>query len=115
MEFLPNKTVGCHKTGFKEKCFDLVTREDCKCDRWVRVTGKSMDSDATVEKWDCVDNMTVWALIEMSRASVGTTASIDAFRAEMAEANGHAQSLHDPDLIDAFKQATAGRLAPPRG
>jgi hypothetical protein len=115
MDFLPRPDVGCHRTGFKEKCRDLVTREQCKCDRWVKVSGKSMDGTETVERWDCVDNMTVWALVEMSRAIVGTTKSIDLFREEMAEANGQAQSLRDPDLIDAFRAAANGRLEPPRG
>lgn len=50
---LPDEKIFCHRTGFQETCFDMVTRK--KCQLWIEVLGNHPQTNETVHKHVCGD------------------------------------------------------------
>lgn len=109
---LPDKSIGCHHTGFAKTCRSLVSAG--KCNRFIQIMGKDPNTGADVNRWDCVDNWTPMLLIENAQQSRQTGAAVESFRNEMVRMNGIAavqqQILahgalpspdHEPKLIEA--------------
>lgn len=53
---LPPKELGCHRTEFKRKCFDLVTKG--LCNRWRHERVQNLSTAQIEDRYDCIDN---WA------------------------------------------------------
>lgn len=85
MEGLPNKEMGCHRTGFEKKCFDLVTSGVCR--RWTQIMGRNPNTGEDMNRWDCIDNWTPILLMENSFVNRQTGAAVESFRNEMVKAN----------------------------
>src|SRR3990167_9858227 len=82
---LPDKEIGCHLTGFKEKCHKLVSSGRCK--RWIQVQGTNPNTGESINRYDCVDNWVPLLLIENSQMQRQTGAAVESFRNEMVRAN----------------------------
>lgn len=82
---LPDKDIGCHRTGFEKKCRHLVS--EGVCNRWIHVVGTDANTGATVDMHDCVDNWMPKLLIENSQQQRQTAAAVESFRNAMVEQN----------------------------
>lgn len=90
---LPDKEVGCHRTGFAQGCRDLVVSGRCR--RWMQIQGANPNTGEPLNRYDCVDNWTPLLLIENSQMQRQTGASCDKvanevrrFHDSMREMNG---------------------------
>lgn len=89
---LPDKEIGCHRTGFTRKCRELVTSGECK--RFIQVDGRNPMSGEHVSRWDCVDNWMPLLMIDNTQQVRQTAAAIESFRNEMVHLNGVAAVQH---------------------
>lgn len=80
---LPDKTIGCHHTGFARKCRTLVTGGTCR--RWINIVGVNPNTGEPVNKYDCVDNWGPLLQIENSQQQRCTAASVDKTANEIAK------------------------------
>jgi hypothetical protein len=85
---LPDKDIGCHRTGFTRKCRELVAAGECN--RFIQVQGMHPQTEERFSRWDCVDNWAPLLLIDNTRHQAQTCASIDRFNNEMVMLNGAA-------------------------
>lgn len=88
---LPNKTRGCHRTGFSTLCRDLVV--DGKCDRWMQVQGKNPNTGEEFNRSNCIDDWGPLLMMENSQMQRQTGAAVESFRNEMVDANATALRL----------------------
>lgn len=82
---LPDKEIGCHRTGFSRKCRDLVASGECA--RFIQIQGNNPNTGEPTNKWDCIDNWTPLLLIENSQMQRQTGAAVESFRNEVVEFN----------------------------
>jgi len=103
---LPDKKLGCHRTGFARKCHALVTSG--QCNRWLAIRGKNPNTGEDVDRHDCIDNWTPMLLIENSQQQRQTAAAIESFRNEMVKANNLAlvTRLSDGRMTDPDRRLT---------
>lgn len=83
---LPDKDVGCHLTGFKTKCRDLVVSG--KCNRWIQVQGHNPNTGEAVNRHNCIDNWMPMLLIENSQMQRQTGAAVESLRNEWIKIHG---------------------------
>ena len=82
---LPDKDIGCHRTGFEKKCRQLVC--DGICNRWIEVMGMNPQSGEQIKHYDCVDNWMPTLMLENSQQQRQTAAAVESFRNEMVKMN----------------------------
>lgn len=83
---LPDKDIGCHRTGFARKCRELVVSGECN--RYIQINGTNPNTGEPASKWDCIDNWQPMLLIENSQQQRQTAAAVESFRNEMVLMNG---------------------------
>ncbi len=81
----PDKEIRCHHTGFKKRCFDMVTKY--KCRKWVAVQGNDPQTNAPLQLFDCADAWGPALQVMAQQRQLQTTASVDALRNEVQSAN----------------------------
>ena len=79
---LPNTVSRCHRTGFKRKCYDLVSSG--KCTRWLPVTGTNPNTGEAINDSKCSDDWLPIMLMENSRLQKEAISEIEALRKEVA-------------------------------
>ena len=79
---LPDKEIGCHRTGFQKSCRECVVDHNCRL--WQHIVGKDPQTDATIDNWGCADEFTNKLLIENSQMSRQTGASVDKVATEIS-------------------------------
>ena len=92
---LPDKALGCHRTGFGKKCRALVTSGSCN--RWERnpgITGKHPNTGEELPKYDCKDNWQYTATLVGNAQMHQLGGAIESFRNEMVRANAEAISYN---------------------
>lgn len=94
---LPDKDVGCHRTGFARKCRDLVVSGECK--RWMQIHGHNPNTGDPVSQSKCSDDWLPLLLIENSQMQRQTGAAVESFRNEMVKANHVQLGLLTADLM----------------
>ena len=82
---LPDKDIGCHRTNFEQKCFDLVT--EGVCNRWIGLQGLDPQTGAMIDTYNCIDNTIPFLLLEIGRQSRQTGAAVESFRNQMVLMN----------------------------
>jgi hypothetical protein len=92
-DFLPDKDIGCHRTGFEKSCRDLVAAGRCR--RWVLIQGAHPQTDEPVNRYDCIDNWIPLLLMDVGRNVSQGVAGTDKvanevrkFHSGMRELNG---------------------------
>lgn len=71
----PNKDIWCHRTGFKKRCFDMVTNRGCQL--WVHVQGTDPQTEQIVSHGACADSWMPKLTIEVAQMVRQNTASTD--------------------------------------
>lgn len=92
---LPDKALGCHRTGFAKKCRALVVSGSCK--RWERnpgITGKHPNTGEDLPSYDCKDNWQYTATLVGNAQMHQLGSAIESFRNEMVRANAEAISYN---------------------
>lgn len=82
---LPDKDLGCHRTGFEKKCRELVCGGICN--RWIQISGENPNTGEAIHHYDCVDNWMPLLTIENTQQARQMGAAIESFRNEMLKAN----------------------------
>lgn len=77
---LPDKDIGCHRTGFVRKCRDLVTQGICN--RWKHVPLQNPTADAAQLQYDCIDNWMFTLQLHQLKLQCETGAALDSLRNE---------------------------------
>lgn len=105
---LPNDKIGCHHTGFKQKCFKLVS--DGLCNRWTQVLGINPNTGENINRWDCSDNWLPVLLIENSQQQRQTAAAVESFRNDSVKRDDRAQAERMA-MVDGFMRLMRPDLA----
>lgn len=84
---LPDKTTKCHRTGFAKTCFECVTEHNCRLWKHITLEHDPATGRPGVDHFDCLDSLHDLYMRDMLRRQVQTTASTDALRKEVHEAN----------------------------
>lgn len=80
---LPDKAIGCHRTGFQKSCRECVTEHNCRL--WQNIVGKNPQGDESFNVWGCADEFRNKLLIEISQMERQTGASVDKAATEIRE------------------------------
>jgi len=88
---IPEKDVGCHRTGFAKTCRECVI--DHKCQLWVQIIGSNPNTGEALNRWACADSWMPLLTIENSQQQRQTGAAVESFRNEMVRLNSVAQPL----------------------
>jgi hypothetical protein len=93
---LPEKDIGCHRTGFAKSCRECVVEHNCRL--WVRVSGVNPNTGEPMDKYECSDALMPFLTIENSQQQRQTGAAVESFRNEMVAMNerAYAASLAPP-------------------
>lgn len=82
---IPDKDIGCHRTGFAKTCRECVI--DHKCQLWVQVMGNNPNTGEAINRWACADSWLPVLMIENSQMQRQTGAAVESFRNEMVRLN----------------------------
>ena len=82
---LPDKNVGCHRTGFVKTCFECVTQHRCRL--WTHIIGVDPNTGQEVNAYGCADEFRNKLIIETSQQTRQAGAAIESFRNEMVKRN----------------------------
>jgi hypothetical protein len=88
---LPDKKIGCHRTDFKVKCYDGVTKH--KCQLWCHVSGEDANGQP-VDVFGCADALEIKLTHEMCREVRHAAASTDKVATEVEKAREQASVEH---------------------
>jgi hypothetical protein len=77
---LPDDKVYCHRTGFRKKCVDMVTKRHCRL--WKHVIGLNRNTNQPMDHYDCVDSLKVDLTIENTQMQRETGAAVESTRNE---------------------------------
>lgn len=100
---LPERDVGCHRTGFTKTCFECVVEHKCRL--WEHLIGHDPQTGQPIDRYGCADAWRNMLVIESSQQQRQTAAAVESFRNEMVKANNmalalQAQKQEQPKLID---------------
>jgi hypothetical protein len=96
---LPDKDIGCHRTGFQKTCRDMVVKHNCRL--WCRIAGVNPNTGEQIDKYDCSDAFMPLLMIENSQMQRQTGAAVESFRNEVVAANERALAApRDMKLIN---------------
>ena len=82
---IPDKDIGCHRTGFEKSCRDMVVNHNCRL--WCRISGHNPNTGEQIDKYDCSDALMPLLTIENSQQQRQTGAAVESFRNEMVAQN----------------------------
>lgn len=82
---LPDKNIGCHRTGFAKTCRKCVIEQGCQL--WVQIIGHNPNTGEPMNKWACSDALVPMLMIENSQQQRQTAAAVESFRNEMVHFN----------------------------
>ena len=82
---LPEKGIGCHRTGFEKSCRDMVVEHSCRL--WCRISGHNPNTGEPIDKYECADALMPLLTIENSQQQRQTGAAIESFRNEVVAQN----------------------------
>lgn len=88
---LPDKNIKCHETGFAKTCLSIVSKGQCR--KWVRVDGTNPNNGEPVHRFDCVDALMPFLMIENSQQQRQTGAAVESFRNKVLEMNAGGVSV----------------------
>lgn len=83
---IPERGIGCHRTGFAKSCFDMVTKKRCRL--WQQLQGLNPQTGEQINQWGCADQFANMLRIENSQQQRQTAAAVESFRNEMVNVNG---------------------------
>lgn len=78
---LPDRDIGCHRTGFQMTCFKGVTEHRCRL--WQHLTGKDPQTDASFDFFGCADEFRTKLQLELSQQMRQAGASTDKVATEI--------------------------------
>lgn len=84
---LPDTTTKCHRTNFQETCFKCVTEHKCRLWKQITLEHHPETGAPGVSHYDCVYSLQDLYMKDMLRRQVQTTATVDALRKEVQQAN----------------------------
>jgi hypothetical protein len=82
---LPDKDIGCHRTGFQKTCREMVVNHSCRL--WCRIQGLNPQTGQPIDRYDCSDALMPLLMIENSQQQRQTGAAVESFRNEMVKMN----------------------------
>ena len=82
---LPDKGIGCHRTGFVKTCREGVVEHSCAL--WLQIAGINPNTGEPMHKYACADALMPFLTIENSQQQRQTGAAVESFRNEMVSAN----------------------------
>lgn len=82
---LPEKDIGCHRTGFQKTCRACVVEHSCQL--WIQIMGHNPNTGEAMNKWACSDSIGHLLMIENSQMQRQTAAAVESFRNEMVMLN----------------------------
>jgi hypothetical protein len=82
---LPEKGVGCHRTGFEKDCRALVV--DGRCKRWMQIQGANPNTGEQMNRSMCVDDWGPFLQMETSQQVRQAGAAIESHRNENSAVN----------------------------
>lgn len=85
MDSLPDKSIGCHRTGFTKTCHECVVEHHCRL--WTHIQGRNPQTGQEMDRYGCADEFMPLLLIENSQQQRQTGAAVESFRNEMVAAN----------------------------
>ena len=77
---LPDEKIGCHMTGFKFSCFDMVTKK--KCQKWANLRGMNAQTGEMVDYWGCTDAIGYLVSVDFGKKLNELGAAIESLRNE---------------------------------
>lgn len=98
MNNLPNKDIGCHRTGFAKSCRDCVVEHNCQL--WMQVVGANPNTGEPINHFGCADAFMPILTIENSQMQRQTGAAVESFRNEVVTANERLAAPRDMKLIN---------------
>ncbi len=116
MADLPDEKIMCHRTAFKKRCFDMVTK--CKCQLWIEVQGLNPQTEAVVSRHACADSWMPLLTIEVAQMVRQNTASTDKVACEVkkhADESVALGAMHVQRVAVAAREAIYERLPAPNG
>ncbi len=84
---LPEKDVGCHKTGFAKTCFECVTQHKCQLWQPLDLVVNQATGQFHTKQWGCAEAHAHTLRINMLGRQETTSANIDHLRHEVAQSN----------------------------
>lgn len=82
---LPDKNIKCHETCFAKTCLSIVSKGQCR--KWVKIDGLNPNTGEPMHKFDCVDAIMPFLMIENSQQQRQTGAAVESFRNKVLEMN----------------------------
>ena len=76
-----------------------------ECPLWIKIVGKNLQSDETIDRWNCALAEMPILTVENSQQQRGTQHAVESFRNEMVKANHVSNVLRVAEL----KRAENGR------
>lgn len=81
---LPSKDVYCHRTGFRKRCYDMVTK--CKCQLWVGIDGAHPGTGEKIVGYGCADQLRTLLIMENTQQVHQLGAAVESLRNEEVDA-----------------------------
>ena len=98
---LPDKEIGCHRTGFARKCRDLLVSGECNRYKQLQ-TIHPQTGETLGDYYDCVDNLQHILLLEIAQQARQAGASADKVATEVRRSSEEA-AARDVHLINGIK------------
>lgn len=86
-DMMPDKSVMCHRTGFVRTCHECVTQHGCRLWKRVEMEANPETGAPMPPVYDCMDSVAHIYAIDTLRRITSVTASVDALRKEVVQAN----------------------------
>lgn len=87
MTHLPEKDIGCHRTGFAKTCRQCVVEHNCQLWQPLRIQADRSNGQVFTEKWACADVHALTLGINMLGRQDTTSATVDKLAKTVAESN----------------------------
>lgn len=84
---LPEKDIGCHRTGFAKTCRECVVEHNCQLWKPLRLDANKENGQLYTEHWACIDVHAHTIGINMLGRQDTTTATIDKLNQQVRDSN----------------------------
>lgn len=84
---LPEKDIGCHRTGFAKTCRECVVEHNCQLWKPLRIDADRVTGQLYTEHWACIDVHAHTIGINMLGRQDTTSATVDKLAKTVAESN----------------------------
>jgi hypothetical protein len=91
---IPDKDIGCHRSGFQKTCFEGVTEHKCRL--WTHIIGMNPSTGEHIDQFGCADEFHNKLMIENSQQQRQTAKAIESFRNAMVAQNEVLGLVHAP-------------------